>query len=146
MHANHSPARQGMFGYQYGYGELTSMLEAMFSSNFDWGAHQAKLDKNLSKHTPLLIVMGTMDNGVDSWLRAGQCLEHIILTATANGLSHGYLNSAIEVDEFRQKVRDILGMYTAEPQIILRLGYCAAENKHTPRRHIDDVFEAVKMT
>jgi nitroreductase len=86
---------------------------------------------------PQLAILATRYDGPIEWLRAGQALEHVLLEATAHGVSTSLLNQAIEHEELRMQINDPLGLWQ-RPQVVIRFGYGPAVPS-TPRRDIADV-------
>jgi nitroreductase len=82
-------------------------------------------------------VLYTAEDGRADWLRAGQALERVLLTATARGLATAPLTQAMEVAELRRLLGTPPDARVA--QSILRLGY-AARSRPTPRRPLTDVL------
>ncbi len=91
------------------------------------------------EHHPQLLVLFTPGDGVPDRLRAGQALERLVLTATAENLSVSYLDQAIERPETRPLLRDPLAPY-GEPQMMLRIGY-GRPGGVTPRRGLAEVID-----
>ncbi|WP_329000966.1 hypothetical protein OHA18_41865 [Kribbella sp. NBC_00709] len=87
---------------------------------------------------PQLAVLATRYDGPIEWLRAGQALEHVLLEATARGLSTSLLNQAIEHEELRVQINDPLGPWQ-RPQTVIRFGY-GPSVPPTPRRAVGDVL------
>jgi nitroreductase len=87
---------------------------------------------------PQLAVLATRYDGPIEWLRAGQALEHVLLEATARGVSYSLLNQAIEHEELRGQVNDPLGPWQ-RPQSVIRFGY-GTPVPPTPRRPAEDVL------
>ncbi|MET9273585.1 hypothetical protein [Kribbella sp. NPDC003557] len=87
---------------------------------------------------PQLAVLATRFDGPIEWLRAGQALEHVLLEATARGVSTSLLNQAIEHEELRGEINDPLGPWQ-RPQSVIRFGYGTAVPA-TPRRPAEDVL------
>jgi hypothetical protein len=87
---------------------------------------------------PQLAVLATRYDGPIEWLRAGQALEHVLLEATARGLSTSLLNQAIEHEELRGQINDPLGPWQ-RPQAVIRFGY-GPTVPSTPRRTVEDVL------
>lgn len=93
---------------------------------------------------PQLAVLTTARDEPADWLRAGQALQRILLTATVRGISSSFLYQSIEL-------RDMHGdaappwPWPEIPQIVIRLGY----GKHavaSPRRPVDDVLTRAAAT
>jgi nitroreductase len=68
-----------------------------------------------------LLLFGQSDER-DSWLRAGEALSAVLLTAVAEGLSTSIISDAIEVDMPRQLLRGLLAG-VGEPYLVVRVGY-----------------------
>jgi nitroreductase len=86
---------------------------------------------------PQLAVLSTPGNGKEDWLRAGQALQRVLLTATLRGLATGILTQPLETPD-AWLVRDPAAG-TGWPQLILRLGY-GLPVPATPRRPVPDVL------
>jgi len=86
---------------------------------------------------PQLAVLSAPGNAKEDWLRAGQALERVLLTATLRGIAAGILTQPLETHD-AWLVRDP-GAGTGWPQLILRLGY-GLPVPATPRRPVRDVL------
>jgi nitroreductase len=71
------------------------------------------------------------------WLRAGEALERVLLTATVRGLATSMMSQPLEIPELRQLLHDPGGMHVA--QVILRFGY-GQPSPPSPRRPLEDVL------
>ena len=138
LHPTRSRSRDGMPGYAFGLGDLMSYAGPLLIRTFDWGNGQAAKDRQLAAGSPVLAVLGTESDGPAEWLRAGQALDRVLLTATANGISASFLNQPIEVSELRPRLADLLDTQ-GFPQILLRMGYGPAV-RPTPRRPVSEVL------
>lgn len=76
--------------------------------------------------------------GPDADVQAGQALQRVLLTATANGLATSFLSQAVEVPETREDLRRLLGS-TRSPVAVLRIGY-GWPVPATPRREVADLL------
>jgi nitroreductase len=88
---------------------------------------------------PQLAVLSTLCNTRADWLRAGQALERVWLTATARSLAVGPLTQPLETSD-AWLVRDPRSGIE-HPQMILRLGY-GLPVPQSPRRPVRDVLDA----
>jgi hypothetical protein len=70
-----------------------------------------------------LVVFITEDNSKEGWVKLGQRFERFALQATALGIKHAHLNMPCEEVPVRQKLKQFLGLTTAEPLLLIRLGY-----------------------
>jgi len=87
---------------------------------------------------PQLAVLTTARDEPADWLRAGQALQRVLLTATAHGLSASFLYQPIQLRDMRGDAAPAWP-WKENPQIVIRLGYCK-EAPGTPRRPLDDVL------
>lgn len=87
---------------------------------------------------PTLLVLSTTGDGPVEWLRAGQALQRVLLTATVRGLAATPMTQPLEYPELRELLTDTGRGYWA--QVILRIGYGPAA-AHAPRRPITDVID-----
>ena len=87
---------------------------------------------------PQVAVIGTARDEPADWLRAGQALQRVLLTATAHGVSASFLYQMIELRDMRGDSAPAWPWHEI-PQMIIRLGY-GPHAVTTPRRPIDDVL------
>ncbi|WP_326769634.1 nitroreductase family protein [Streptomyces sp. NBC_01591] len=87
---------------------------------------------------PQLALLRTARDRPADWLRAGQALERVLLTAVLHGLVASFATQPLEWPEIRHLLRDpALG--TGHPQMIVRLGY-GPDGPRTPRRPVAEVL------
>jgi nitroreductase len=87
---------------------------------------------------PQLAVLTTKCDEPADWLRAGQGLQRVLLTATARGLSASFLYQSIELRDMRGESAPAWP-WKENPQIVIRFGY-GKPSPGTPRRPFDDVL------
>jgi nitroreductase len=88
--------------------------------------------------TPTIAVLSTAADGPEAWLRAGQALERVLLTATVRGLCTTPMSQPLEIEGLRALLSNEETGRTV--QAIVRLGYgpaCPA----SPRRPVEEVLE-----
>jgi nitroreductase len=71
---------------------------------------------------PTVAVLSTAGDEPADWLRAGQALQRLLLTATCRGLAASFANQPIERPGLRWLVRDPSSGVRA-PQMLIRIGY-----------------------
>jgi len=86
---------------------------------------------------PQLAVLATQSSGRSDWLRAGQALQRVLLTATLRGIAVSPLTQPLETPD-AWLVRDP-GNGFEYPQMILRIGY-GLPVPHSPRRPVTEVL------
>ena len=69
------------------------------------------------------------------WLRAGQALQRVLLTAAVRGVAVSLMTQPLENPKLRKRLCGVAG----RPQVILRLGYAQRAVSGTPRRPLSDV-------
>jgi hypothetical protein len=87
---------------------------------------------------PQLAVLATARDDPADWLRAGQALQRVLLTATVSGLAASFLYQPIELHDMQQSTG--WWPWPECPQIILRLGYGPA-GAGSPKRRVDDILD-----
>ena len=90
------------------------------------------------ERVPLLAVLCTPRDDRADWLRAGQALHLVLLTATVQDLSCSLLTQPLERHELRWLLRPPRSG-TGVPQVLLRLGY-GPEGAASRRRPVADVL------
>jgi nitroreductase len=88
-----------------------------------------------------VVLFGTADEAT-SWLRGGEALSALLLTATSEGLATAPLSDTIELEWPRRLLRDLLAD-VGEPYLVVRLGYSDTTEAlpPAPRRDARDVIE-----
>jgi nitroreductase len=92
---------------------------------------------------PQLAVLATARDDPADWLRAGQALQRVLLTATVSGLAASFLYQPIELHDMRQSTG--WWPWPEYPQIILRLGYGPA-GAGSPKRGVEDILDRAADT
>ncbi|GGN84399.1 NAD(P)H nitroreductase [Actinoplanes lobatus] len=86
-------------------------------------------------HPTILVLVTEGDTRLD-WLRAGQALQRVLLTATWLGLAATPISQPVEVPTVR---RILTGTPALPVQIVLRIGYGRTTGR-TPRRAVTEVL------
>jgi nitroreductase len=86
---------------------------------------------------PTLVVLCTPTDTPEQWLRAGQALERMLLTATVRGLATTPMTQPLEIPELRALLTPPGGV--SSPQVLLRIGYGPA-SPVSSRRPLDEVL------
>jgi nitroreductase len=87
---------------------------------------------------PQLAVLTSARDEPADWLRAGQALQRVLLTATARGLSASFLYQPIQLRDMRGDAAPAWP-WKENPQMVIRFGY-GNEASHSPRRPVDDIL------
>ena len=87
---------------------------------------------------PTVVLLSTVDDDEEAWLRAGEALQRVLLEVTRAGFVAGPVTQALEDPRTRQELRSSL-TWDRWPQSVLRIGR-AAVTVPTPRRSRQDVL------
>ncbi|MFF8916732.1 Acg family FMN-binding oxidoreductase [Streptomyces sp. NPDC015032] len=87
---------------------------------------------------PQLALLTTPGDQAVDWLRAGQALERVLLTATLHEVSTSFATQPVEWPDLRWLLRDPVSG-TGHTQMIVRLGY-GPTGPRTPRRPLSQVL------
>jgi hypothetical protein len=140
MHARHGFSRDGMSLSSMGVPDLLTPISALAVRTFDVGNGKAAASAEIVEFTPALAVLATDRDRAEEWLLAGQALAHVLVAATAAGLSTGYLNQPIEIPGLRLRLSEMTAPHSY-PQLILRFGY-GPSIPPASRRSVDEVVIA----
>lgn len=102
----------------------------------DWGA---QTDQGASSSTGIVALLTTAGDSRHEWIAAGQALQHVLLLASAHGVSAAFHTQALEMDLLREFLRQEL-CSGEHPQMIIRLGV-SFEAKDSVRRPLHEVVE-----
>ncbi|MGA5300142.1 Acg family FMN-binding oxidoreductase [Nucisporomicrobium flavum] len=86
---------------------------------------------------PTILVLATAADQCSDWLRAGQALQRVLLTATWKGLATTPISQPVEVPAVRRRLIDPHAALWV--QMVLRIGYGTPAGG-TPRRPLEDVL------
>lgn len=114
---------------------LASLVPTRFVvAHLDLGRRLGATDARLVSEAPAVVVLATQEDEPEDWLRAGQALQRVLLTATREGLSAAFENQPCEASP---ALRARLGavVHGHVPQMVARLGP-TAPGRPTPRRPV----------
>jgi hypothetical protein len=84
-----------------------------------------------------LLLLGTLADRPEAWLRAGEALEHVLLEATRQGYAASPLTQVVEIPVTRERLRTELRL-EMHPHILMRVGR-APKTPASRRRRFEDV-------
>jgi nitroreductase len=87
---------------------------------------------------PTLVLLFTPDDTTADWIRAGEALQRVWLTATVRGLAVTPMSQLTEIAALRSLLSDTGTRYVA--QMVLRIGYPLSPGLPTPRRPLPDLL------
>ena len=111
----------------------------------DMGKRMATADRSLAMKAPMLAVLGVDADTPRGWFLGGVALAHVLLRATASGLSAGFLNQPIQVADLRPRLAAAVARPGGYPLLLLRIGEGArSPGRRAGRRPLEDVMESVR--
>lgn len=87
---------------------------------------------------PTLVVLGSSEDGPAHWLRTGQALQRVLLTATLAGLDVAFRSAPVELPDARRELRELAGG-AIWPQALLELGKGRPASR-TPRHPLENLL------
>ncbi|MCK2220165.1 hypothetical protein MF672_041165 [Actinomadura sp. ATCC 31491] len=103
--------------------------------DFAPGRRQAEADFEAE---PQLAALFTRGDGPRDWLRAGQALQRVLLTATAKGVAASLFSQPLDLRPAQHR-GDVTGPF-GHVQMLIRLGY-GPPVPRVPRRPVPDVLD-----
>ncbi|MFI7133901.1 Acg family FMN-binding oxidoreductase [Nonomuraea sp. NPDC050153] len=100
----------------------------------DWGS---QADQRAAASVGVVALLTTRGDSRREWIDAGQALQHILLHASAYGVSAAFHTQALEMDLLREFLRHEL-CSDEYPQMIMRLGV-TFDDKPSVRRNLSEV-------
>jgi hypothetical protein len=107
--------------------------------DFTAGAGRERVPGKDFEDEPLIAVLTATFGGRPGDVQAGEALQRVLLTATAEGLAASYLSQLVEVPGARDAVHRMVGTLRP-PQAVLRIGYGWPTGR-TPRRPVADLLQ-----
>jgi len=139
VHASRTGEPDGIPAKSIGFEAPMNYVAPLLIRTFDVGSEKVSFDETLVRLAAGFLILSTgFDQPLD-WVRAGEALGGVLLTAESLGVNVSYLNQACEVDELRSGLAEI-GSSRGHPQIVLRLGYGLPVSP-TPRRPLEAVMK-----
>src|SRR5690606_33314094 len=105
----------------------------------DLGLAHPKRDTVWFESTPTIAVLHGPDSP-QGWIRAGQALQRVLLTATIHGVATSLLTQPLEIPSLRALIADPRTGLPA--QAIVRLGYSRRLASPSPRRPLAEVLRS----
>ncbi len=127
---------QGAFGTSW----LMSKMGQLAVTYLNMGKSTAKKDAEVLMSSPVLGMICSQTNDRESQVKVGQVFERLYLTASLLGLSLQPMSQILHIPEIKSAVQTLLPDKALFPQQPFRLGYAKPEERHTPRRPLQEVL------
>lgn len=125
-------------------GPLPAPHDPWVLRDFTAGEGRARVPGKDFEEEPLIAVLTAPFWGPTGELRAGEALQHVLLTATVEGLAVSYLSQLVEVPDVRDAVQRLIGR-NRPPLVVLRIGR-GWPTAPTPRRPVADLLLAAQAS
>ncbi|MGV9944443.1 Acg family FMN-binding oxidoreductase [Streptomyces sp. NPDC003401] len=125
--------REGVLGFQ-------DFLDQVPMRDFGAHRHPAVLAARPYETHPRIALLSTAHDRRADWLRAGQALEHVLLSATAHGARASLLHQALEWPDLRARLGSLGDERRGHAQMVIRLGY-GPDGPASPRRTAGEVMD-----
>lgn len=134
---NFTTSALGMPGFTMGINDPLSLVAPFLIRHFN----VMKVIRNseemlLKKYTPLFLFVNSKTHDILGWIRTGQILQKILLTAEQYGLQTAMSALPPDINAIQKILKT-----TYRPQMFVRLGYSSAIPGHAPRLEADKVIE-----
>lgn len=106
--------------------------------DFTAGAGPDRVPGKEFENEPLVAVLTSGITGATGDVQAGEALQRVLLTATADGLAVSFLSQLVEVPDVRATVQRVIHA-RRPPQAVLRIGH-GWPTTRTPRRPVADML------
>jgi nitroreductase len=123
----------------YAGGHLPEPQDRWVLRDFSGGTARDRLPGKDFEDEPMIAVLTSQVPGATGDVQAGEALQRVLLTATADGLAVSFLSQLVEVPDIRDRVSRLLGT-RRPPHAVMRIGR-GSSTLRTPRRDVADLLQ-----
>ena len=127
---------RGVFGTPW----LLSKLASLAVAHCNLGGLIARSDTKHVDSSPVLAILATIGDSIETRIRAGMVYQRLSLAAASHGIPFQPLSQIVQIDSLKHALAKLQPDPTLVPQIPFRMGYAAASERRTPRRDLDEVW------
>ncbi|MDI9584504.1 MAG: nitroreductase family protein [Acidobacteriota bacterium] len=133
--------QDGLWSRCMGVPAAPRWLGSIFMRLFTSPKSEAARCEKLVRSSSALVLFAAEGNDYAAWVNVGRSFQRLALTATSLGISHAHVNMPCEVVSVRRRLAEHLSLDTAQPLLLIRLGY-ASPLPYSMRRPLTDVLVA----
>lgn len=138
--SNVTRAKTGMPMFGFGMPTILSFAAPYLLKRFNLNRLSKKEDEALLKqHTPYFVIISSVGDDKESWIKSGRIFESIALMAEKENIRIAPMAAAIEIGDNYKKLKYTLGT-NLRPQVFFRMGYGEDIVPHSPRLNLEDVL------
>ncbi|HUK69837.1 MAG TPA: nitroreductase family protein [Streptosporangiaceae bacterium] len=133
--------RQGLGIPPEAFGPLPANSHVPYRDlGLEWHGQRERM--RFEKHTRLLVLSTSTNRRID-WLRAGQGLQRVLLTAARLNVVASFYTQPLEPVNKKNRSENPWSLWPKAkyPQMIMRIGYCESPAEKTPRLDNDRLWE-----
>jgi nitroreductase len=123
----------------YAGGHLPEPQDRWVLRDFTGGTARDRPPGKDFEDEPTIAVLTSHVPGATGDVQAGEALQRVLLTATADGLAVSFLSQLVEVPDIRDQVSRLLGT-RRPPHAVMRIGR-GSSTLRTPRRDVADLLQ-----
>jgi hypothetical protein len=109
----------------------------------EWQGSAERERKSFEKHTRLLAISTDTNTRID-WLRAGQGLQRVLLTAASRNVAASFYTQPLEPVNEEDRPQNPWWPWRRFPQMVMRVGHCSSPAAETPRLDNDELWEDLR--
>ena len=112
----------GLYGPVMGSPDVPAWVGKLFMRLGFSAKRQNEKDIGHIRSSSAIAVLVSEQDNPQHWIEAGRCYQRLALQATALGLSTAFINQPVEVAALRPQFATFLGIGSARPDLVVRIG------------------------
>ena len=125
--------QDGISSDSFGLPDILTPLNSLVIRAVDLGSSVGKTHaQQVTQSTTVVGLLSSYDDAVESLLKTGMSLSHLLLHLTSRGLSVSFYNEPIEIRALREELAKLIDDANY-PQILFRIGYGPEGNQSVRR-------------
>lgn len=141
LRSNLTKKFDGMPGNGHNMSLIISLLAPHILRNINVSKVEAKKERRKILNMAAVGIISSKENNPLAWIKTGELLEKILLSAALKGIDCVIRVASIEEPEARKKLRQTLNI-DFMPQMLFGLGYAEKKAPLSPRRPVEDFLKS----
>lgn len=134
INSNFSSKESGLHGYSLTMNDALSVLLPRLMKRIDIGSKLAKLNLASMNRSQGIVIITSEKDSCENWIDTGRVLADYLIKLKTDGIQASIYAAAIEVDELRMQVQDVLPNRNS-PQLLFTYGYPTQEIGYSHRQN-----------
>lgn len=141
VRSNITKEKVGMPMFGFGVPTIPSLVVPYVLGKFNLNRLSKKDDSALLKdHTPYFVIINSIEDNQESWIKSGRIFQSIALMAEREGIKTAPMAAAIQIGDNYKKLKATI-QTDFRPQVFFRMGYAEINTPHSPRLDVGEVLE-----